>query len=772
MTHGRFRRWALRAALGPALGSAAVCVWLAAPLPRDMMAPPPTVARLQDRHGLPLRGTRTPSGVRGGTVGLEDVDPKLIQAFLASEDQRFLQHHGVDLSAVLRAARDDAMRGRIVSGASTLTMQTVRLLHPVPRTWAGKVVQALWALRLELHQDKAWILEQYLNRVPLGQGTRGVAAAAALYFCTSPAHLSLGQAALLAGLARTPARDNPFAAPDGARRRRRQVLQRLAADGWALPGDVRRAEGEPVRFGDCGGVFRAPHFTTWALDRPMPPVTRQLDGTGDDVVRTTLDLQLQTALEDEVRHTVTTLQGENVRQAAVVVLDNASGGVLAWVGSPDFWADTMGQVDMVATPRQPGSALKPFLYGLAFEHGYTTSTVLPDVPHTYATPTGPYRPRDYDRTFRGPVRARVALASSLNVPAVELADRLGPAALLATLHDAGFASLDRPAAHYGVGLALGNGEVTLLELANAYRGLAVGGVLQPVTWRLDQIPDAPHRFLSPGAAALVLDVLADPVARVPGFGTHTPLDFPFPAAAKTGTSRHFTDNWAVAATAGFTVAVWVGNFSGAPMKAVSGITGAGPLLHRAVLATARRYPPGQLVRPDQVGAVALPVCALSGMRAASGCASVVDWFLPGTEPPPDTWEVGGHPHLPPEYAEWLASRPPEQADAGVIADADETRSGGNAHHGPAAPKPAAATVLSPRDGDAYEVPPGVDPRFATLSLVAAGPPGESVRWFVDGRPIPGARWRIRPGHHTITALWASGQADSVRVRVNTGVGQR
>ncbi len=516
-------------------------------------------------------------------------------------------------------------------------------------------------------------------------------------------------------------------------------------------------------------MFRAPHFTTWALNRPAPPVTDQLDGADTGVIRTTLDLELQAALEGEVRHTVATLRGENVRQAAVVVLDNATGGILAWVGSPDFWADSTGQVDMVATPRQPGSALKPFLYGLAFEHGVTASTVLPDIPRTYATTTGPYRPRDYDRVFRGPVRARVALASSLNVPAVALADRLGGPALLDILHDAGFASLDRPAAHYGLGLALGNGEVTLLELANAYRGLALGGVLRPVTWRLDQVPGSPRRFLSPGAAALVLDVLADPVARVPGFGTRTPLDFPFPAAAKTGTSRHFTDNWAVATTGGFTVAVWVGNFSGAPMKAVSGVTGAGPLLHRAVLETAKRYPPGPLVRPEQVGATAVPVCALSGMRATSGCASVVDWFLPGTEPPPDTWETGGRVRMPPEYAEWLAARPSEQTDAGVIADADETRSGGNAHHGPAAPKPAVATILSPRDGDAYEVPPGVDPRFATLSLVAAGPPGESVRWFVDGRPIPGARWRIRPGRHTITALWGSGQADSVRVRVNTGL---
>jgi penicillin-binding protein 1C len=199
-------------------------------------------------------------------------------------------------------------------------------------------------------------------------------------------------------------------------------------------------------------------------------------------LHTTLDLDLQKAIEAEVRHTVTTLRERNVRHAAAVVLDNTSGAVLAWVGSPDFFADPAGQVDMVVSARQPGSALKPFLYGLAFDQGFTAATVLPDVPRTFATMSGPYQPQNYDRRFRGPVRAREALASSYNVPAVDLADRLGAAALLRTLHDAGFASLARGAEHYGLGLALGNGDVTLLELANAYRGIANGGVWRPYQW--------------------------------------------------------------------------------------------------------------------------------------------------------------------------------------------------------------------------------------------------------------------------------------------------
>src|SRR5207244_734915 len=222
------------------------------------------------------------------------------------------------------------------------------------------------------------------------------------------------------------------------------------------------------------GPFLAPHFTTrvlqWAEDSAATPVGEW---------RTTLDLGLQTELEAETRHTVDVLKDRLVAHAAVVVLDNQRGDILAWVGSPDFFADTAGQVDMVVSPRQPGSALKPFLYGLAFDRGYTAATVLPDIQHTYQTTFGPYRPRNYDRAFHGPVRARDALGSSYNVPAVELAQRIGVASLLSTLHTAGFETLDHSAEYYGLGLALGNGDVTLLGVPNGYRALPSAGTGRP-----------------------------------------------------------------------------------------------------------------------------------------------------------------------------------------------------------------------------------------------------------------------------------------------------
>jgi penicillin-binding protein 1C len=445
-----------------------------------------------------------------------------------------------------------------------------------------------------------------------------------------------------------------------------------------------------------------------------------------------------------------------VEQAAAVVLENRSGEILAWVGSPDFFDAAAGQVDMVVGPRQPGSTLKPFLYGLAFDRGYTPASILPDVPTVFPTPGGPYAPRNYDRRYRGPVRAREALGSSFNVPAVALASRLGIAPLLATLQRAGFESLRRPADHYGLGLALGNGEVTLLELANGYRALANGGVWRPVAWRSGPVgAERGHgsRVFSAEAAAQVIDILADPDARVAGFGTRTALEFPFRAAAKTGTSRHFTDNWAVATTEGFTVAVWVGNFNGRPMDGVSGVTGAGPLLQRAVLATAARYPAGRLGIPADVHLVATPICRLSGLAARHGCPSLTEWFRPGVMPGPDTWHGPRGITLPPEYLEWIG-----RAATGNGAATPEVLAVGRE------PQRAGLRITSLENGDRFRFVPGVDSRFATVGLRAVGAEPAKLRWFVDERPHPGGRWRLEPGVHRIVVS-AGSERDEVVVEV-------
>jgi penicillin-binding protein 1C len=748
---------------------ALVVGWIFWPLPAHLLPRDSSSGVvIEDRDGLPLRSTRASDGSQARWVAYERVDPDLINAFVAVEDQRFWEHSGVDVIGVARAARDNLRARDVVSGASTITMQLARLLRPVERTWGGKLAQALWALRLERHLDKQQILEQYLNRVHLGQATVGVGAASALYFGAAASELSVGQAATLAGLAHAPSRDNPYASPRHARERRRYALRQMWRRGYTTRDEIARAREEPIVAARSAPPFLAPHFTTrvlaWAGSDSSPSSAS---------VRTSLDRDLQQALESEVRHTVDVLRHRGVVHAAAVVLDNASGEVLAWIGSPDFWAPAGGQTDMVISARQPGSALKPFLYGLALDRGYTAASVLPDIPKSYATATGSYTPRNYDRRFRGPVRAREALASSYNVPAVELAAHIGTGSLLHTLRLAGFESLQRDAEHYGLGLALGNGDVTLIELANGYRALANGGAWRPWTWRPAAGSGQPaeggeaRRVLSPVASAIVLDILHDPAARIPGFGTSTAFDFPFPVAVKTGTSRHFTDNWAVATTRRFTVAVWAGNFSGRPMQGVSGVTGAGPLLHRAVMITARHLPPGMLTTPDEVGAVSAPVCRLSGMRATAQCAQLTEWFAVGTVPTQtDDWERGGRLALPDEYAEWAHEGLRPVADGVTLAAAEQETHSAPAPDSARARAPVARfRILSPLDGDRYAIPTGIETRYATISFRAGGVGAESVQWLVDGKPFAGGRWPLAPGRHVVRALSAEGTAAEARIVV-------
>lgn len=768
------------AAVGAALAlpALALAVWTALPVPGELLAHERGQGVvLEDRLGRPLRATRAADGSRMQWVPYDRIDADLINAFVAVEDHRFWDHHGIDGRAVLRATSDNLRRGRVVSGASTITMQLARLLRPASRTWGGKVTQALWALRLERQLGKQQLMEQYLNRVHLGQATVGVGAAAEVYFDASASEVSLGQASTLAGLAHAPSRDNPFTSARRAGARRAYALRRIARLGYATREDVRRAREEPLVVPPRSRPFLAPHFSARVLSLAAA------DTMAAGRLRTSLDLELQGAVEEEVRHTVDVLRTRGVEQAAAVVLDNATGEVRAWVGSPDFFAERDGQTDMVVSPRQPGSALKPFLYALALDRGFTAATVLPDLPRAYAAATGSYSPRNYDRRYRGPVRAREALASSYNVPAVELASRLGAGSLLETLHLAGFTSLDRDAEHYGLGLALGNGDVTLVELANGYRALANAGVYTPWRWRAapdrraDGAGSTGRRVVSPTASAIVLDILADPAARIPGFGVATPFEFPFPVAVKTGTSRHFTDNWAVGVTRGFTVAVWAGNFSGRPMQGVSGVTGAGPLLARTVMVTARRVSPGVLPTPAEAGAVPVEVCRLSGLRATDACSHLTEWFARGTEPSrADDWERDGRVTLPEEYAEW-ARQGETPATAGVTLAGVPV--GTREAPAPAAaldpPPPSAPPgkarrverfhVAAPLEGDRYAIPAGVEGEYATIALRAGGPGAATARWFVDGKPFAGRRWPLAEGAHVIRAVSAGGAADEVHVVV-------
>lgn len=649
------RRWPWRTALvaGFVLG----VLSLAWPLPEAAERPAGVVSvQVTDRHGTLLREIR-PEG-RGRPVSLADIDPSVRAAVIATEDRRFDHHPGVDPVAIVRAAWSNWTEQRIVSGASTLTMQVARLLRDrTSRGWSDKLAEAHLALRLELRWSKARILETWLNRVSYGNRAHGIEAAARLYFGKTALDLTRAEAAYLVGLPQSPTRHDPFRHPVRARERQQRVLDAMLRTGDLSPADRQRLGTLPLDLQRPDQVFRAPHFTERIRLHPSVDAPASIGASAPDgkpglvEVRTTLDARLQHTVQGLVRGHVKLLAPDGVSNAAAVVIENATGAVRAYVGSADFWnATTGGQNDGVRMLRQPGSALKPFTYARALDtRRHTAASVLPDVEARIPEAGGAFVPTNYDDAYHGPVPFREALANSYNVPAVRLAQELGTAGLLETLRGAGFSSLDRPPDHYGAGLTLGNGEVRLLDLARAYAGIARGGMLPPlrsISWRRtvggDTLAAATPRPepmpLSPAALRLITDILADPEAREDAFGRGGPLDLPFPAAAKTGTSKDYRDNWTIGFTPAHTVAVWVGNFDGSPMRRVSGITGAGPLYRSIMMHLGSG---GAFSSPEATGLEGVRVCPASGHRPGAHCsASRREWFMTGTAPGPrDTCRV-------------------------------------------------------------------------------------------------------------------------------------
>jgi penicillin-binding protein 1C len=587
--------------------------------------------RLTDRRGEVLREHVSPSLGRRDLTPLSGFSGRLVDAVLAAEDKRFFSHPGVDPAALARAAWTDLRAGRIVSGGSTITMQLARLtmgLSPGPRTLGRKIRETFLALLIERHHTKGEILESYLNLAPTSGGTAGFAAAAEHFLGKPPAVLSPAEAALLAALPAAPGRLNPFRGPGPALSRRDRILDGMLALGTLSAEEHARAVAEPLRLSRKAPPFLAPHFAQRARDLfPDPP-----PGT----VRSTLDLPLQLEVERMARETVERYRGQGLEQVAVAVLSLPGREILAWVGSGDFHNPRDGQLDGVSAPRQPGSALKPFIYAMAFERGILSpSSLMSDEPADFPGWDGVFSPRNYSGGFSPPVTARTALGSSLNVPAVNLTDALGVPRVLAGLRGLGLGTLVRDHDFYGLGISLGGGEVSLIDLLSAYAALADSGVWKAPVALLEPRralgggPGEARRVFSPEAAFLVRDILSDDRARILGFGEGGVLATRYPSAVKTGTSTNFRDNFCLGFTDRFAVGVWAGNFQARPMARVSGVTGAGELWRRISDHLAERDPPGPLPAPPP-GVTLERVCPVSGLPAGPSCPNTVrDWFIRG-----------------------------------------------------------------------------------------------------------------------------------------------
>ena len=768
----RLGRWSLLLLAGlalPWLGLAVTACFLALPAPLAAAEARTTVLVL-DRDGRLLREVAVGHGLAEAPVKLSELSAWVVPALLAAEDARFFQHPGVDPLAVTRAFGQLLWSRRVVSGASTLTQQLARTLQPVPRSAGGKLYEMALALRIEAALPKRRILEEYLSRVEFGPNLFGIDAASRHYFGKPASALDLAEAAALVSIPRGPSLYDPRRRPQLLERRRLRVLGRLAQLGLATPAEIARAELTPIRVNPASGAAGAEHLS-FALAQQYATAA----GERTRSLRTSLNADLQREAERVANAALPGLTAHDGDAISLVVLDNESSEVLAYVGSPSYFdAKRQGANDGVVAKRQPGSALKPFLYAAAMEElGYGPATLLPDLPRDYLVPGGNFAPRNYDQHFRGPVLLRQALGSSLNLPALEVASRLGPPRLLEMLRRFGFASLDRDAEHYGVGLALGDGEVTLLELASAYAALARGGELLPPRLLLARrgwvgeplATPGPRRLrvLRPELAALLSDMLSDDAARAAGFGRDSVLNLPFTVAAKTGTSKGFRDNWAVGFTHEVTVAVWVGNFDGSPLRDASGITAAGPAFHELMLAAMRGRTPAPLFDPALLSEV--EVCTLSGKRPQVACPHRRrEHFARGHEPS-ESCDIHVLAHVDSQGRETRArcgssSRLLERYPLEFRAWAEQAgRPLVGLNVSPSCPPEADANatavprVTFPRDAQSFRLDPD-GPSRQEIVLTAAAT-ARSVRFSVDGQksaeisPPFQLTWRLSAGAHRV-----------------------
>jgi penicillin-binding protein 1C len=597
------------------------------PLPRSLTLDGSNIRKVQvlDRHNLPLTVTYQNRWNIHDYVPLHRIPSFLQQALVISEDQRFYHHQGVDWQARLHALVQNIKALRPVRGASTISEQVIRMWHPRPRTLWSRWLEGLEAARLEERFSKPDILEFYLNQVPYAAKRHGVVQAARYYFDRDLDTLSRKEMLALVVMVRAPGRFDLHKGFTEIRGPLDQLADRLLQSGLIEAAQYDRIKHERFHIRNAELPIQASHFVHH-IYQSQPPAFLLNMGR----LRTTLDSSLQYKIQTILDNRLHDLQKLKVSNGAVLVVDNQTHEVLAWVngggGGERSW------IDAITTPRQPGSTLKPFLYALAFERGWTAATMVADLPLAKPVGVGLHTYHNYSRTHYGPLRVREALGNSLNIPAVRTVQYVGVEAFLERLHDLGIQSLQQHPHFYGDGLALGNGEITLLELVRAYCVLAQRGIYHSLRTviRDDARDDSARRIFSPETSSLIGSILSDPEARKLEFGHGSLLRFPVQTAVKTGTSSDYRDSWAVGFNDRYTVGAWMGNLDGTVTDGITGSTGPALVL-RSVFAELNRH---RETRPLYLSPrlVKLDICSETGLVSDGVCSSYSEWFIPGTEP--------------------------------------------------------------------------------------------------------------------------------------------
>jgi penicillin-binding protein 1C len=741
-----------------------------------------------DRNGKLLRLGLADDDRYRVFVPLEKISPQLVEMTLLHEDRYFHEHAGFNPVALLRAVWADTRgQGRRL-GASTITMQLARLhYHLNTRTIGGKLCQIVAAIHIECHCSKHEILEAYLNLAPYGRNIEGVGAASLIYFGQEPSDLSAVEAMTLAVIPQSPARRSPGSvAHNQALQQAREIMLTQWLESHPQDARLRDVLAMPLQMKLPRDLpFRAPHLVEEMMHH---------ETASNAETHLALDLDMQSLLENQVTQYLATRQRDGFKNACALLIDYKTMEVRAAVGSADFRReDIHGQVDGLWAQRSPGSALKPFIYGLAMDEGLIhPNSLLKDAPASFDG----YDPENFDHNFLGPIRARDALIQSRNVPAVDLESRLDPHRNLYTwLHDAGIRRL-QPESYYGLTIALGSAEVSPEEVGTLYAMLANRGALRPLRMTLADPIEPGTALLSPEASYLTLDMLKD-APRPDGVIVPLLQSEAQPVAWKTGTSFSFRDAWSAGVFDNYVLVVWVGNFDGTPNPEFVGRTAAAPLLFRIVDAVRARYSPPAatcFTRTPDLNLRQVDLCAVSGMIAGPNCPETVKgWFIPGKSP------IGAcdvHRRV------WVDNRTglrvsDEPADPTTVHSevcefwpsdlAKLFRAAGLPRAEPPAMATNSGSSLTATDSNNEKGPRIVSPKKGLIYHVRIGAAGEEVlnleattetshdhlHWFVDAsylgisEPSTALLWKLQPGRHVIRAVDDLGRADSQQITVTT-----
>ncbi len=721
---------------------------------RDLRPTPATLSfgdsevrkpQLVDRRGNPL-SVSYQNRWSVQTVPLHEIPALLRNGFIESEDRRFASHGGVDWLARVHALAQNMLAMRAVRGASTISEQVVRMIHPRARTVWSRWLEGIEAGRLEKRFSKSAILEFYLNQVPYGHRRRGVVEASRFYFDRDPATLNAKESLALAVLVRAPSGLDPRRGTRSCQKRILRLAAHMRQKGLLGEAEYRAVLSENFEFAHSCRVIEAPQFVQHVYNTAGAEV---LNSSG--IVTTSLDGRIQQKVRQILWNRLDALRSSDVGDGAALVVDNRRGEVLAWASESVSAGESQGWVDAVTIRRQPGSTLKPFLYSLAMEMGWTAATLIEDAPLREAAGCGLHSFHNYSRTYYGPVRLRVALGNSLNTPAIRTIRFTGTERFLHRLRMLGICGLDKTAEFYGHGLALGDGEVSLFELVQAYSALARHGTFVPLrTLSGRNVPaGAMHPVISPACAALTGDILSDPQARRLEFGEGHLMRFPVLTAVKTGTSTDHRDCWAVGFSDRYTAGVWMGNLDRRPTRGITGAIGPALVL-RAIFA--------ELDRDGETGAFSAwpgietrSICAVSGMLAGPDCPRIDERFEPGRAPV-ETCSLHASSGIPPlssvpgPIARSAGPGRPFRAQSSVVRLLQ--------------PSTGLQIALDPRipaelQAFAFEVSETIDPARIewVLNEEPAGVTGKDVRRFL---------WPIRRGEFTLRArVWQEGQSDPV-----------